>query len=706
MDIFETPIENISRIPRPYLSKIKKLGIKTLRDLLYYFPVKYEKFDKVSLISEVKENENNCVKGKIIKLKSGRSFFKKVHLTQISIQDNSGTISALWFGQHFLAKTFSEGDEIMLAGKVSKGKFGLYFSSPAYEKIENKLITDLTHTARIIPVYSLTTGVSSKWLRFIIKPLLQEYKNLIPENLPAEIIEENALMPINDAIWQAHFPDSLEKAQLAKKRFAFEEILLLQLSVLLEKFKVQEHQSIPLPVKLENLQNFISKLPYDLTDDQKKSVWKIVKDMERAVPMSRLLQGDVGSGKTVVAALASLNVIKSGYQVAFMAPTEILASQHFKTLGGVFKGFDANIGFLTGSADKFISKKLKGQPIEISKKKLIEMTSQGKLDIVVGTHALIKGKLKFKNLALVVIDEQHRFGTKQRASLVKSKNLEGKIPHLLSMTATPIPRSLALTIYGDLDISTIRQMPSGRKKIITEKITEEKREEMYQLIATQINQGRQAYVICPRIEEKQDSKSQIWNEAKNVEKEFLRLQKEIFPEFKVSMLHGKMNPKEKDRIMSDFKSGKSQILVSTSVIEVGVDVPNATVMLIEGADHFGLAQLHQFRGRVGRGEHQSYCFLLVGSENSKSDKRAMAMAKYDSGFQISQVDLTMRGPGEFVGNKQSGLPDKTMEMLKDLPTVEKTREIANNLLQKDPELKNYPDLKKQTQRYQETLHLE
>lgn len=700
----DIPIGEVSSIPKNYISKIKKLGVKTLRDLLYYFPSKYEKFDKVIPINKVTVGENNCIKGKIIKVEAGRSMYKKLHITTITVEDKTGIISAIWFGQHYLSKILFEGETIMLAGKASQGKKGLFLSNPLFEKVQNKLIKDLKHTARIVPIYSLTTGVSSKWLRFIIKPLLEKYADEADEILPEEIIKKHKLMPIDKALWQAHFPDSLDNAEKAKYRFAFEELFLLQLSVLQEKSKLQEHKAVAMEVKLERLKHFIASLPYSLTDDQKKAVWKIVKDTEKSVPMNRLLQGDVGSGKTVVAALAALNVIKNGYQVAFMAPTEILATQHFKTLGGVFKGFDANIGFLTGSADKFISKKLKGQPIEISRKKLIDMTAKGDLDIIVGTHALIKGKLKFQDLALVVVDEQHRFGVKQRAHL--TKNGIKAIPHFLSMTATPIPRSLALTIYGDLDISTIKQLPKGRKKIITEIVEDDEREKTYKFIAKEIKKGRQVYVICPRINEGEKDKDSMWANVKTVEQIYARLEKEVFPQFSVAMLHGKMSPKEKDRIMQEFKDHKSDILVSTSVVEVGVDVPNATVMMIEGADRFGLAQLHQFRGRVGRGEHQSYCFLLTSNDLAKNNKRAKVMSKYDSGFQISQADLSIRGPGQFLGMKQSGLPDKTMQMLQDMDTVEKTREAAQELLGKDPQLKKHKDLAKISAFHKENLHLE
>ncbi|HNY98012.1 MAG TPA: ATP-dependent DNA helicase RecG, partial [Candidatus Pacearchaeota archaeon] len=503
-------------------------------------------------------------------------------------------------------------------------------------------------------------------------------------------------------------PDSLQKAEEAKRRFTYEELFLLELSVLREKTRIADHPAISLPIKLEAMQRFVQSLPFTLTDDQKKTVWRILKDMEKPRPMSRLLQGDVGSGKTAVAAIASLNAIKNGYQVVFMAPTEILASQHFKTISKIFEGFNANVGFLTGKHDEFISKKLKGQPIEISRRKLLAQIEKGDINIVVGTHALIQKTVKFDKLALVIIDEQHRFGVEQRAKLTKQKP-PILIPHFLSMTATPIPRSLALTIYGDLDISVIKQLPKGRKPIITETISEDKRQETYDFIKKEIKKGRQAYVICPRIEESEKDEGEApspWDEVKSVTAEYHRLQSQIFPTLSIGLLHGKMSTKEKDRTMDNFKYGKIDILVSTSVVEVGVDVPNATVIVIEGAERFGLAQLHQFRGRVGRSEYQSYCFLFTNSTTSKSRERAEAMVDFSSGFDISRKDLEIRGPGDLVGLKQSGLPDLVMSSLTDISRIERIRETAIELLSRDPELKKIPQLNVRLKHFVENLHLE
>ncbi len=702
----ETPIESITRIPEAYRKKLKKLGIKRAGDLIFYFPYRYDDFSNITPIAKIIPGQMTCVQGKILQITNNRTYIRKFNITEAVIQDNSGAIAAKWFGQPYMARVLQKGDEVALAGKIANGKRGFYFSNPVYEKIYPDKET--AHTSRIVPVYSLTHGVSSRWIRYILKLLLPEILPSIKEILPREIAEKEKLMPIQSAIKQAHFPDNLKIAQEAKNRFAYEELFLLELAMLREKYKMASHQAIELPIKLEAMQRFVKSLPFELTDDQKKTVWRILKDMERPRPMSRLLQGDVGSGKTAVAAIASLNAIKNGCQAAFMAPTEILAGQHFKTISKVFEGFNVNVGFLTGKHDEFISKKLKGQPIEISRKRLIAQIEKGDINIVVGTHALIQKSVKFNKLGLVVIDEQHRFGVEQRAKLVKQKP-PVLIPHLLSMTATPIPRSLALTIYGDLDISVIKQLPKGRKKIITEAISEDKRQETYDFIKKEIKNGRQAYVICPRIEESEKDEGEErspWDDVKSAIAEYKRLQTEIFPEFRIGLLHGKMSTKEKDRVMADFKYGKIDILVSTSVVEVGVDVPNATVMLIEGAERFGLSQLHQFRGRVGRSDHQSYCFLFVGSITGKSRERAGAMVDFSSGFDISRKDLEIRGPGDISGIKQSGMPDLVMASLGDIEKIEKVREAAITILESDLNLSKYPALRIRLDQFRDNLHLE
>jgi len=715
LDLF-TPIENLTGVGTVLQRRLKKLGIKTVGDVLFHFPHRYEDFSNVLPISEVKINQVCTVHGKIMEINTERTWKRRMIVTTALVQDEKAAIAATWFNQPYLEKILNPGDEVFLSGKVALGKRGVYLSNPSYEKSDPE--KTLTHTAGLIAVYPETEGLSSRWLRSVIKRLLMQMKGGLRETMPAKLLKENNFMPLEKALWQVHFPDTLELAQKAKKRFSFEELLYIELFVLRERLKLAKEHAVAIPLKLEVVQDFVGSLPFKLTDDQRKAAWQILKDLEKPRPMNRLLQGDVGSGKTVVAAVAALNIIKAGYQVAFMAPTEILAKQHFQTLYNVLKGFNVGVGLLTGKDDKYFSRKLKNEIIDVSNQKLMKMIKgeineyTGKLDvklnILIGTHALIQDKVKFGKLALVVVDEQHRFGVAQRARLCGQDN-QKNIPHLLSMTATPIPRTLALTVFGDLDLSLVEEMPLGRKKIITKIIEPEKRQEAYDFIKKEIVSGRQAFVICPRIEKKElndEGKINMWSDVKAVEEEFEKLSKQVFPDLKIGILHGRMKSKEKDRIMKEFKAKKIDILVSTSVVEVGIDIPNATVMMIEGAERFGLAQLHQFRGRVGRAEHQSYCFLLTTQPDQLNRERLKAMVKFDSGFKLAERDLEIRGPGDITGVRQWGIPDLMMESLKDLKLIEQTREIAKDILQEDSELKKYPELQEKVKTFREKIHLE
>ena len=621
-------------------------------------------------------------------------------LTQAIIQDKSGAIKIVWFNQPYLVNVLKPQDNLCLAGKVSLGEDGLYLSNPIYEKIGDG---SLTHTGRIVPVYPETEGLSSRWLRFIIKPLLTELRDQMTDALPEKIIKEQQFLSLKEAIWQIHFPDSLSLAKKAQERFSFEELFTLSLWVLREKAKLAQQKALAIPLDLKLVRNFVKSLPFKLTDAQKKASWQILKDLEKPRPMNRLLEGDVGSGKTVVATMAALNSIKAGYQAALMAPTEILAKQHFKTISEFLEKFKLNIGLLTGKEDQFISKKLKSEKIEISRQKLLEKAKKGEIDILIGTHALIQGRVKFANLALVILDEQHRFGVEQRAKLTQ----QATIPHLLSMTATPIPRTLALTIYGDLDLSLIDELPKGRKKIITKVIPPAQRKEAYDFIRKEVKKSRQVFVICPRIEAGSSEKDILgWSETKTVEEEYEKLSKKVFPNLNVAMLHGRLATREKEKVMKDFKNKKTDILVSTSVVEVGVDIPNATVMMIEGAERFGLAQLHQFRGRVGRARYQSYCFLFTDSPAKKTHQRLKALITCENGFELAEKDLAIRGPGDFSGFRQWGIPDLAMNSLKDIFLVEKTRNAAKEILESDPELKKFPLLREKLSNFQKRIHLE
>jgi len=697
---FSTPIENIKYIGEKQSKKLKKLKIYTLGNLLFYFPEHYEDFSKISKIQDLKINEDAVIKGKVIEISEEKSFRKRMSILTVLISDESSSLEVIFFNQAFLKQSIVKGDELIIAGKLRFKGRSAYFSPTIFEKANKN---ELTHLGKIMPVYRETKGLSSKYIRFLLKPLVDSFKNKLPETLPESVIKENNLMPFKDAFEQIHFPKTMECAEKAKARFIFEHLFFISLFSLKKKYEIKNEKAQKIEIEKDVIQRLKDSLPYKLTSAQEKVSKQILEDLNIPHPMNRLVQGDVGSGKTVVAGLVALNCIKNKTQAVLMAPTEILAKQHFKTLFDILKRFNINVGLLTGKEDKYYSYKLKTDTIEISRAKLLQKCANGEIDILIGTQALIvkksndkKPKVLFKNLGLVVIDEQHRFGVKQRKELCLENN--DKIPHLLSMTATPIPRSLALTIWGDLDLSVIDKMPKGRKQIKTSIILPIERERTYKFIEKELKKGNQCFVICPRIEEDENSKLDL----KNVKDEFENLKK-IFPDFKIDMLHGKMKPKEKDEIMKNFKKKKFDVLVSTSVIEVGIDIPDATVILIEGADRFGLAQLHQFRGRVGRSDKQSYCFLATDSNSKKTIQRLKAMEGYSSGFKLSEIDLRLRGPGDFFGVKQWGFSDYVMEALKDINMIEKAGKAAKKIL---PKIEEYPMTLKRLESFENKVHIE
>ncbi len=692
-----TPVEKIPRVGAQYTKKLKRLGIENVRDLLFHFPHRYEDFSDLVPIAQVKIGEKVCIQGEIKNIENTRTWRRRMTVTTALVEDKSGAVKVIWFNQPYLEDTLKPGTTVCLAGKVAAGKKsypGVYLSSPTYEKISKKESQDFTHTGRIIPIYPETEGLSSRWLRYIIKPLLASFADVLPDPLPDRVVKENNLITLKESLWQIHFPDSLKKAERSRERFSFQELFLVQLYVLKERMKLKKQKAVAVPIHLETVKKFVASLPFTLTDAQKKCSWQILKDMEKPRPMNRMLEGDVGSGKTVVAVMAMLNTMKEGRQTAFMAPTEILSKQHFASLSELLKGLGVSIGLLTGQESRVGSRK-------ISREKFLEKAREGKLDILVGTHALIQKGVKFGNLSLVVLDEQHRFGVEQRAKLCQE---QGSIPHLLSMTATPIPRTLALTLYGDLDLSLLDEMPKGRKKIITKLIPPQKRKEVYDFVKEEIKKGRQAFVICPRIEA--DNGKESWAEVKAVEEEYEKLSRKVFPGLSIAKLHGRMKPQEKEKIMERFKNKKDDILVSTSVVEVGIDVPNATMMVIEGAERFGLSQLHQFRGRVGRGKEQSFCFLFTDSAAKRTSQRLKALMDSKTGFELAEKDLEIRGPGEVFGTRQSGIPDLATTSLSDIFLVEKTRNWAKEILQESPALDSYPVLKSAVKEFTKKIHLE
>ncbi|NQU99781.1 MAG: ATP-dependent DNA helicase RecG [Parcubacteria group bacterium] len=689
----KTPLTQFRKLDKKKKDAFERLGLFTLQNLLFYFPNKYDDFSTISKISDITPGESYTIKGKITSINNIRTFRKGMIITEAIVSDNSGAAKIIWFNQPYLEKTFKPDTSVILNGKVERKMNGLQMTSPVYERFkENSL-----HAGRIVPQYSETYNITSKWLRFFLNPLLKNV-GLVKDFLPEDIKKSQNLIGLPEALKQIHFPENNEKLNQAIKRLSFDELFLIQLDSQIKRQDWQKNKSKRFRFNQKLIKQFVDSLPFTLTNDQKRTSWDILRDLEKDKPMGRLLEGDVGSGKTVVAAIAALQVANLGSQVAIMAPTEILAKQHYESFQELFKDTDIKIGLLTRLDNIYSSN------TEKSRKDFLKLIKQGKINIMIGTHALIQKEVKFKNLGLAIIDEQHRFGVSQRAEL-KKVNQSKFTPHLLSMTATPIPRTLSLAIYGDLDISMIREKPKGRKEILTKIVAPENRQKAYDFINQKVKEGRQVFVICPRIEigEKKDS---TWDDVKAVKEEYKKLDKHVFPDLKIGLLHGKLKKEEKEKTMSDFAANKTNILVSTSVVEVGVDIPNATIMMIEDAEKFGLAQLHQFRGRVGRGEHQSFCFLFSESPNFPSLQRLSALTKTNDGFELAETDLKLRGPGEVYGQRQSGLPDLKMASLTDYENIKIAKLEAEGLLKSDPDLKKYSQLKKELAKFKNTVHLE
>ncbi len=875
-----TSLAEVKGIGPRFQEKLKKLHLETVKDLLWYFPFRYEDFSNIVAIKDLKIGQHATIQGIIQSIKLRRTWKRRMFIVEALVGDETGNIRAVWFNQRFLITMLKKGSRVNLAGKITEApEGGLVISHPVHEILTyKKEADDLRHTGRVVPIYPETKGITSKGIRFLIKPLLDKIGK-IEDPLPREILEKQKIFSLNEAIRNIHFPETIDDAKEAKKRFAFEDLFFLQLNNLRQRMKLAKERAYPSDFNIDEVKELLAKLPFELTYSQKKSLWEILRDLKNPHPMNRLLQGDVGSGKTIVAVLAALVLADwnkpfdraQGKQTAFMAPTEVLAKQHYDTFKKFFKEFDKGAGLITGSMAKVFYGD--GLESDIKKSDLIEKIENGEIKIVFGTHALIQRYVRFGDLALVIIDEQHRFGVKQRRALLRGQTqtdtqtnadninnkllykdltyqirniifnvrkniglghkeiiyqkaiendllksninfdkekiinivhdnkklgvyrpdfiIENKIileikalpfvgniekrqiwnylkgseyklallvnfshtraniyrviydesrdsshksasvqrlsalcPHLLSMSATPIPRTLSLTVFGDLDLSIIDELPKGRKEIITKIVAPANRDKAYAFIRGQVKKGRQVFVICPRIEPTTDDQQlttenlnesfvvsrkswvNMWENVKMVKEEYEKLSKKVFPDLRVAMLHGKMKAKEKNEIMRDFKEHKIDILVSTSVIEVGVDIPNATIMMIEDADKFGLAQLYQFRGRVGRGEHQSFCFLLTESASKSTYQRLRSLIEAKNGFELAEKDLAIRGPGEFLGEEQTGVPDLAMKAIKNPELVKSSRGAAEEILKTDPELKNYPLLKNRLESFAKEVHLE
>jgi len=719
----KTSITELTRVGKTIAQQMGKLEIKTAGDLLTHYPFRYDDYSKILTIKDLKTEKTGTVRVKINLIANHRSPRKKMIITEAIVSDQTDSLKVIWFNQGFLAKTLKSGQQIYLAGKIDYDNYyGLQLTNPSYEICQNN---SPIHTGRLVPIYPSTARLSQKQIRFLVRqilPLIQE----VSDWLPREIKTKYNLTSLSFALEQIHFPQNQLWLEKAIHRLKFDELFLIQSKNQLIRQRIKNRESFPIKFKLKETKKFVQSLTFKLTEAQRKTSWEIINDIAKESPMNRLLEGDVGSGKTIVAIIAILNAILNKHQVAYMAPTEILAEQHFKKITELFKNYPFKIALLTREKKKINKQK------DVKKAELLKQLALGKIDLIIGTHALIstKGesasggqeKIKLKRLSLAIIDEQHRFGVAQRAALTKQStipmgrwprargnNQQSTIysPHFLSMTATPIPRSVALTLYGDLDLSIIDQNPPGRKKIITKIIKANKIKQTHEFVAKEISAGRQAFVVCPLI----DPSDKLG--VKSVKEEYAKLSKKVFPKFKIALLHGKLKSEEKEKIMKDFNKNKINILVSTTVVEVGIDVPNASIIIIEGAERFGLAQLYQLRGRIGRSQNQSYCFLFLENEGDlpaqpgKAQKRFEILLQAKNGFELAEKDLELRGPGEIFNTDQSGFSsDLKIARLSDVKIIKETREVANSIFNHIFNFKKYPLLEKKINESIKITHLE
>lgn len=699
-------IGDIFRLSEYQKKALFKLGLQTVENILRHFPARYGDSADIRNIADLKKGDSAVIFGQVSGLKTSKAFRKKIPMAEAILEDPTGKIKIVWFHQPYLAKMLGEVTAVRAEGKVSERRGELYLSNPKTEKIEslpvgadNSLFGAGGGKNILYPVYPESRGVTSNWFYHATQKIFASGTlEKLTDSIPKTILDKYHLPCLKTALVWIHSPRNKNDAEAARKRFAFEEVFFIQLEK--QKIRLENLHQKTFSVKKDpnGLKDFIERFPFKPTPAQTRAIEIITENLSKEAPMSRLLEGDVGSGKTAVAAAAAYSVVTSrptgqdfgNLQVAYMAPTEILAKQHFESFIEYFTHLGINVGLITGSGcRKFPSKVDPHKSTDISRAQLLKWVANGEIPIIVGTHALIQKSVSFKHLAFVIIDEQHRFGTNQRAKLAKKDN---RLPHLLSMTATPIPRTLALTIYGDLDLTLLDEMPAGRKPIITEIVFPTERDKTYEKIRQEIKAGRQAYVICPRIDEPDPTK-ELALLAKSVKEEAKRLKKEIFPEFEIDIMHSKLKESEKEKVMERFKNGQTNILVSTSVVEVGVNVTNATVILIEGADRFGLAQLHQLRGRVVRSNHQAYCYVFSDVKSGKSAERLRALKNARNGFELAELDLKIRGAGELYGMKQWGISDVGMEALRNLKMVEAARAEALAIVEKDPGFEKFPFIK-------------
>lgn len=662
----DLPLFRIVGIGKVQAQRLEKLGLSTVQDLLFHLPRRYEDTRETVPLRALQPGYVQTAHVRIRNISARKTPYKKMVLVEATLEDDGAVATAVWFNQPFLLKQLHPGDELLVSGKVERARTGLSFRNPTFEHAG----PDQHHVGTIAPIYPETQGISSRFLRGKIEPLLGLVTQ-VPDHLPPAVREAEHLMPIAEALYQVHVPSSLETASRARDRIGFEEMFLLQIAAERARRRRLRGTGVVIPYDIDVARRFAASLPFKLTDGQRVAAHEILTDLAAAGPMNRLLQGDVGSGKTVVAALAALMTHHAGMQTAVMAPTEILARQHYATLDQLLTPHGLPPRLLVGSTSAG------------ARREILAGLAAGHNSLIVGTHALIEDDVVLRNLGLAIVDEQHRFGVAQRQRL---RQTSGAMPNYLAMTATPIPRSLSNTLYGDVDLSELREMPPGRQRVETQVVPPLERASAYEFVRAEVVKGRQAFVICPLIEESDKLG------ARSATAEFERLSTVVFPDLRVELLHGRMPSREKAERMDRFVRGDADILVATSVVEVGVDVPNATIMLIEGAERFGLAQLHQFRGRVGRDQHQSYCLLFEGGIDEEGSQRLEAVATTESGFDLAERDLQLRGPGQVVGLRQHGLPEMRVAALLDVALGRRSKAAAIAWLDKDPDLTAWPPL--------------
>ncbi|MEK7516529.1 MAG: ATP-dependent DNA helicase RecG, partial [Patescibacteria group bacterium] len=738
-----TPVGSVTRIGKRLVREFRRLGIETVTDLLFYFPRRHDDYRNIVSCKGLQPGGIATVKAQLELITARRSRGRGILVTEALLRDEGGSVRAVWFGQRYLAKILRPGSWVYLSGKVESAPTGLQFTSPAYELVREG--SEPVHTARLVPVYGLTSGLTERQVRYLVRAVLPAARDL-RDPLPDELRERLKLLGLPAAVRAIHFPRDEKELFAAIRRLKFDELFTLAFKTSYARRELEHSPAISIPFAKEDTKGLVANLPFRLTEAQRRAAWEILQDLGKEHPMNRLLDGDVGSGKTLVAAIAAVSVARARAQTAILAPTTLLARQHFQTFSRWLLPFGIRVGLLVAQeahlqpdADQPPAGAGDAGAGACSRRDFLKKLNAGEIDLVIGTHALLGEKIRFARLALAVVDEQQRFGVEDRRVL-REKGSGGLMPHLLSMTATPIPRTLALTFYGDLDVSLLNELPPGRTPVLTKLVEPEKRAAVYAFLRKEVGRGRQVFVVCPRIDpvrsdpqllayqsESREARSALppisyvhsWSAsngidatdvsgARSVRREFERLRKEVFPDFRLGMLHGRLKRAERERTMREFVEGDVQILVATSMIEVGIDVPNATVMMVEGAEQFGLAELHQFRGRVGRGSERSYCLLFIESAQADALMRLRTFVECNDGFALAEADLRFRGPGEFFGTVQSGFPEFRIASLRDIALMKIAREEAQALLTRDPELQTAPLLRAKfgKQKNGATPHLE